>query len=123
MVAVKAGNVEGALRRADAHTPVILIYGPDTGLVAERARAAAERAVDDPADPFQLIRIEGDAIAADPARLADEAGTIGLFGGKRAIWVKPSSCNLAPAVTPVLDMPLEDTLIVIEAGDLGKSSP
>jgi DNA polymerase III subunit delta len=123
MVAIKAGDVEGALRRADPRTPVLLLYGPDAGLVAERARAAAERAVDDATDPFQLIHIDGDAIAADPARLADEADTIGLFGTRRAIWVKPSARNIAPSVEAVLAAPLQDTLIVIEAGDLAKSSP
>src|SRR4051812_29505732 len=118
MVAVKAGDVEGALKRVDARTPVLLVYGPDTGLVSERARAAAERAVDDPADPFQLIRIDGDVIAADPARLADEASTIGLFGSRRAIWVKPTARNIAPALDAVLAAPLQDTTIVVEAGDL-----
>jgi DNA polymerase-3 subunit delta len=123
MVAVRAGDVDGALRRVDARTPVLLIYGPDAGLVAERARAAAESAVADPADPFQLIRIDGDALASDPARLADEASTIGLFGNRRAIWVKPTSRNLAPAVDAVLGVPLQDTTLVLEAGDLAKSSP
>ncbi|MFL5213436.1 MAG: DNA polymerase III subunit delta, partial [Microvirga sp.] len=123
MTAVKAGEVEGTLKRLSPGVVAVLFYGPDAGLIAERAKATASRAVDDPSDPFQLIRLEGDAVAADPARLADEAGTIGLFGGKRAICVKPSSRNLAPGVAPVLDMPLADTLIVIEAGDLGKSSP
>ncbi len=98
MTAVKAGEVEGTLKRLSPRVVAVLFYGPDAGLVAERAKATASRAVDDPSDPFQLIRLDGDAVAADPARLADEAGTIGLFGGKRAIWVKPSSRNLAPAV-------------------------
>ena len=123
MVAVKAGEVESAIRRADARTPVLLFYGPDTGLVSERARAAAERAVDDPMDPFQLIRIDGDVIAADPGRLADEAATIGLFGARRAIWVKPTARNIAPSVEAVLGAPLQDTVVVLEAGDLAKSSP
>lgn len=123
MVAVKAGDVESALKRADPRTPVLLIYGPDTGLVAERARAAAERAVDDPADPFQLIRIDGDVIASDPARLADEAATIGLFGTRRAIWVRPTARNIAGAVEAVLGAPFQDTVVVVEAGDLAKSSP
>ncbi|GEO14142.1 DNA polymerase III subunit delta [Microvirga aerophila] len=123
MVAVKAGEVEGALRRPDPRIGVFLFYGPDIGLINERARAVAERAVDDPADPFQLIRIDGDDIAADPARLADEAGTIGLFGGKRALWVKATSRNIAPAVDAVLKGDLQDTVIVIEGGDLAKSAP
>ncbi|HVL72655.1 MAG TPA: DNA polymerase III subunit delta [Beijerinckiaceae bacterium] len=124
MTAVKAGAVEAALRRLDPAVPVLLFYGPDAGLVAERARAAASAAVDDPADPFQLIRLEGEAVAGDPGRLADEAGTIGLFGTRRAIWVRIGGrTNLAPALAAVLDMPLSDTRIVVEAGELTKSSP
>ncbi|HLM40798.1 MAG TPA: DNA polymerase III subunit delta [Microvirga sp.] len=123
MVAVKAHEVEGALRRPDPRIGVFLFYGPDTGLINERARAVAERSVDDPADPFQMIRFDGDDIASDPGRLADEAGTIGLFGGRRAIWIKAASRNLAPAVEAVLKGELQDTVIVIEGGDLQKSSP
>lgn len=123
MVAVKAGDVEGVLRRPDPRILVYLVYGPDTGLANERARKLAERAVDDPADPFQLIRLDGDTVAAEPGRLADEAGTLGLFGSRRAIWVKPTSRNIATAVEAVLDGPAGETTVVIEAGDLGKTSP
>ena len=41
MVAVKAGDVEGALRRPDPRIGVFLFYGPDMGLINERARAVA----------------------------------------------------------------------------------
>ena len=123
MVAVKAGDVASALRRIGPATIAILLYGPDTGLVAERARAAAEAAVADADDPFQLVRLDGDAVAADPGRLVDEAGTIGLFGGRRVIWVKPTGRNIAPAVEALLAAAVQDVLVVIEAGDLARSSP
>lgn len=115
--------MDGVLRRPNPHILVFLFYGPDIGLVSERARALAEASVPDPADPFQLIRIDGDTIAADPARLVDEAGTMALFGGKRALWIKSTSRNIAPAVDAVLDAKVQDTVIVIEGGDLPKSSP
>src|SRR4051812_21862335 len=115
MTAVKAGAVEATLRRLDPGVGVLLFYGAGAGLVAERAKAAAERAVDDASDPFQLVQLDGDALAADQARLVDEAGTIGLFGARRAIRVKPSSRNLAPAVDAVLGASVQDALIVLEA--------
>ncbi len=123
MVAVKAGDVAGVLRRADPHIGVYLFYGPDSGLVRERAEAVAKRSVDDPEDPFQIVRVDGDVIASDPARLADEAGTVGLFGGRRTIWIKGTSRNLAPALEPLLKEALQDTTIIIEGGDLAKSAP
>lgn len=123
MVAVKSGDVEARLSRIDPRTSVVLLYGPDGGLVSERANALAHKAVDDPADPFQLVKLAGEDVAADPQRLVDEANTIGLFGGRRVIWVKAGGRNLAPALAPVLAAPPADTLVMLEAGDLNRSSP
>ncbi len=125
MVAVKAADVDATLRRTATRRTggIVLVYGPDIGLVSERAKLAAESAVEDPTDPFQLIRLDGDTLAADPARLADEASTIGLFGSSRAVWVKASSKNIAPAVELLLKLERCETPVVIEAGDLAKSSP
>jgi DNA polymerase-3 subunit delta len=123
MTAVKAGEVEATLRRLDPRLLVLLFYGPDAGLVAERAKAAAESAVADASDPFQLVQIDGETLISDPARLADEAATVGLFGGKRAVRVKSTPRNLGPAVERVLGLPTSDALVVIEAGELQKSSP
>ena len=58
MTALKAGEVEAFLRRPDPRYPLVLIYGPDQGLVSERARLLARSAVENPDDPFQLIRMD-----------------------------------------------------------------
>ncbi|MBX9933780.1 MAG: DNA polymerase III subunit delta [Methylobacterium sp.] len=124
MTLVKAHEVEGLIRRGpDPRIGVILLYGPDTGLVFDRAKRLAEAFVPDPNDPFALVKIDGDALAQDAGRLVDEAGTVGLFGGSRTIWVRPGNRNYAPAVEAVLAATLVDTRIVVEAGDLGKSAP
>lgn len=123
MTAVKAGEVEGLLRRGpDPKVAVLLVYGPDTGLVGERAKRLVEGAVEDPADPFQLVRLDGDAVASDPGRLVDEATTVALFGGRRAVWIRAGAKNLQPAVEALLSGPSE-ARVVIEAGDLGRSAP
>ncbi len=122
MTAVRAGQVERAVKDRRADVTLLLFYGPDTGLVSERARAAARAFVDDPEDAFQLIRLDGDALADEPARLVEEAVTFGLFGDKRAIWVRPTSRQIAGAVTACLDVALSQTLVVVEAGDLAKTS-
>jgi DNA polymerase III subunit delta len=123
MASKKAHEVDGFLRRPDMGYAVYLVYGPNAGLVNERAGLIARSAVPDPNDPFQLIRMDGDEIASDPLRLADEANTIGLFGGKRAIWLRAGSRNLAPAVQPLLAMPPQDAVVVVEAGDLQNKNP
>lgn len=123
MTAVKGPHVERAVKDRRADVTVLLFYGPDTGLVSERARAAARAFVDDPEDAFQLIRLDGDALADQPSRLVEEATTFGLFGDKRAIWIRPTSRQIASAVAACLDVVLSQTLVVVEAGNLAKTAP
>jgi len=123
MVAIKAHEAERTLARLDPAWRLVLIYGPDAGLVSERASALARSSVDDPNDAFQLIRMDGDVVAADPLRLVDEANTIGLFGGRRAIRVSPTSKPLQAAVEPLLATPSQDALVIVEAGDLQRTNP
>jgi DNA polymerase III subunit delta len=120
---IQPRNVEAFVRRPDATMAVVLVYGPDTGLVSERAKAIVAASVDDPADPFQMVKLDGDAVAADPERLADEAFTVPLFGGRRAVWVRAGAKSLVAAVEPVLAAPPRDCRIVIEGGDWRRSNP
>jgi DNA polymerase-3 subunit delta len=73
-------------------------------------------------DAFQLVRMEGDELSGDTGRLADEVNTIGLFGGRRAIWVKAGARNLVPAFEGVMDTTPRDAIVVVEAGALKKDS-
>ena len=118
MVALKASEADAFVARPDPARAVVLVFGPDAGLVSERVDAVVRASVDNPDDPFSLVRLDGDAIASDPARLVDEATTIPLFGGRRAIRLRAGSRNIVPAVEAVLAAPLQDCRVVIEAGDL-----
>jgi DNA polymerase-3 subunit delta len=123
MAAIKAHEADRALSKLDPAWRLFLIYGPDAGLVSERAAALAKASVDDPNDAFQMIRISGDDIAADPMKLVDEANTIGMFGGRRAIRISPTSKQLTSAVEPLLATPSKDAIVIIEAGDLQRTNP
>src|SRR5208282_3498412 len=123
MTAIKAADVDGFIARPDPARPVVLVFGPDAGLVSERVNALIAASVEDPNDPFLLVRMEGEELSANPARLIEEAQTIPLFGGRRAVWVKAGSRNIAPAVEALLALPACECRVVIEAGDLRRSAP
>lgn len=123
MVALKASEIEKFLARPDPARPVVLVFGPDAGLVRERAEALVRASIDDPKDPFQLARLDGDDLASEPTRLVEEANTIPLFGGRRAVWVKAGSRNFAPAVEALVAAASPDCRVVIEAGDLKRTAP
>jgi DNA polymerase-3 subunit delta len=122
MVALKTSEFDAFLARGKQ--PIALIYGPDAGLVRERAQAIIDRAVDDPNDPFAMARLEGDSLAETPERLVEEAHTVPLFGGRRAVWVRAGNRSFAVAVEKLIDAPpASDCRVVIEAGDLTRSAP
>ncbi|HEU5016944.1 MAG TPA: DNA polymerase III subunit delta [Pseudolabrys sp.] len=123
MTAIRAADVDRFIARPDPRQPVVLVYGPDAGLVRERVDALVRVSVDDPNDPFSLARIEPEDLAANPSRLVEEAHTVPLFGGRRAVLVRAGSRNIASAVEAVVAQPSDECRVIIEAGDLKKSSP
>jgi DNA polymerase III subunit delta len=123
LVALRGKDIDAFLARPDPGRPIILLYGPDAGLVRERADALLASAVDDPNDPFSLVKLDGDELSAEPSRLVDEAMTVPLFGGRRAIRVRAGSRSFASGIDTLADMPLKDCRIVIEAGELRPESP
>jgi DNA polymerase-3 subunit delta len=123
MVAIKSADADAFAARPDPARPIVLVFGPDAGLVRERAERIIRASVDDPRDPFALAHLEGDELASEPSRLAEEAHTVPLFGGKRAVWIKAGSRNFAAAVEALLASPPKDCRVVIEAGDLRRNAP
>lgn len=100
----------------------VLVYGPDAGLVRERGDALMRSAVPDLSDPFLVAELTGDAIARDPALLADEAAAIALTGGRRAVRVRDCGDAVTAAVTSMLAGPAGDSLVVLQAGELAPRS-
>ena len=76
MVAIKPSDVDAFVARPDPARPIVLVYGADAGLVAERGAALIRACVDDINDPFALARLEAEDLSANPSRLVEEALTI-----------------------------------------------
>lgn len=101
---------------------IALVYGPDAGLVQERAEKLLKSVVPDLTDPFNVADFNEAALLADPARLADEAAAISMMGGRRVVRIRGAGNDLAEIVEGFLDDPKGDALVVLEAGDLAKTS-
>lgn len=111
-------QVEGFLRHPGPQVHAVLLYGPDAGLVRERADGLTRLICPDPADPFRIADLGAAALAADPARLADEAAQISLMGGRRVVRVREAGDALAKVFERFLADTPSDTLVIIEAGEL-----
>jgi DNA polymerase III subunit delta len=117
-VRLPAQRLEGFLRRPDPAIRAVLLYGPDAGLVRERADTLTRAICPDPRDPFRVAELAAVGLAADPARLADEAAQISLMGGRRVVRVRDAGDALATLFARFLANPLGDGLVVAEAGVL-----
>jgi len=122
MVAVKSYEADRFLARPPAHVFIYLVFGTDAGLISERTHRIIAQAVEDPKDPFQMMRLSGDQLAADPLLLADEAYTIPLFGGRKAILIEAGAKAFDTALAPLIATPPENCVIVIEAGGLKRDA-
>jgi DNA polymerase-3 subunit delta len=125
MAQKKAHEVDGWLARPQGAFPVVLIYGPDRGLVSERATLYARQAGFRLDDPFSVTRLDAGEIESDPGRLMDEANTVAMFADRRLIWIKGAGTHkaLGASLKDLCASPPEATIILVEGGDLKKGAP
>lgn len=124
MAQIKAHEFERFVAAAKMPYRLFLFYGPDRGLVSERARVLAEKTGIDLSDDFSVVRLDADAIRSDPGRLADEANSIALFGGERLVWLRGAGNDktLAAVLADIGKSPPPSAFVIVEAGDLKKGA-
>ena len=111
-------RTEAFLRRPDPEIRAILLFGPDLGLVHERADTVARSVTDDLRDPFRVADLNGPVLAADPARLYDEAAQIGFMSGRRLVRIRDAGDTLGTLFARFFADSMGEALVVVEAGDL-----
>ena len=110
-------QIEKALR-APGETRFFLLHGPDESgsralvrVLAEAMGPAAER-----------IDLAGADLKADPARLADEAAAISMFGYRRWVLVEPAGDETAAALEALLEAPAAGNPVALVAAALKPAS-
>jgi DNA polymerase III subunit delta len=118
---VKSAAAEKFIGNLPKELVAALVYGPDQGLVRERAARVAKSVIADLNDPFRVAELDESVLESDPARLWDESAALSMTGGRRVVRVRSANNGLAATFERFLAAPPGDALIVIEAGDLAKS--
>lgn len=117
-----ASRIAAFLQQPDPQIRAVLVYGPDEGLVRERAAAIARSVCPDLTDPFRIADLSAATLAADPARLGDEAAQLSLTGGRRLVRVRGAGDALAKLFGEFLRTTPGEAFTVVEAGDLPSRS-
>jgi DNA polymerase-3 subunit delta len=119
-MSLKADN-PAALKALDAPDPRIrlyLFYGPDEAgseaLAARFARAMGTQA--------ERVDLDGATLRSDPARLADEAASMSMFGDKRWIRVTGVGEESLAAVEALFESPAGGDPVVLVAGNFKKNA-
>lgn len=127
MVALKGRAIKEFLASRALDIDAVLIYGPDGGLVRERADALARMLVNDFKDPFNYIELTDADLKEEPGRLSDEAAALSFAGGERVVRLRTSgeaAAKPAGNFLRALDAGhvKPNGLVIIEAGELGPRS-
>ncbi len=112
----EAEFIGSAEARADIR--LFLVFGPDESAVAEIAAKMCSSFAED----AERIDIDSDQLRKDPALLADEAGSLSLFGGARFIRLTIRREEGLEAIENLLAQERDGNPVIASAGDLKKTS-
>ncbi len=115
---IKASDRRRLLQKLPPDLAGAVVFGPDGGQVREVATALSRLAVADPTDPFTVAEISPESLKEDPGRIANEAATVSLMGGRRLVWVRGATDGLTDALESAAEVPGDGYFLLVEAGSL-----
>lgn len=92
-----------ALDAADPDIRLYLFYGPDDAGARALATRLGKALETLGGEGVERVDFTSSQLKSDPARLADEAASISMFGGRRWIRVDPATDDAAEAITALLE--------------------
>jgi DNA polymerase-3 subunit delta len=102
----------------------VLLFGPDSGLVRERAQSIIHGLLGNPYDPMNLTELMEEHIKTDPARLHDEMSSFSLLGGSgaRVVYVRDASDKISDVIANLFDGLHPTAYLILASDDLSTGS-
>lgn len=122
------GRIDAYLSAPPSDSLGVLVYGPDRGLVSERAKTIRNALCANPDNPFSVTQLSADDLSSDPARLMDEIQAQSLLGDSplvRLILNHEKNGQTISKMIKTLDANPKICAgkLIVEAGDLSPRSP
>lgn len=115
------GKAEAFIKSPDKKVRAVLLFGPDAGLVRERAKTLVHHFADD-TDPFAITELTGDTLRKDGAMLADASNAMSLMGSAAVVNVREISDSVVGVVEDWLESGGGAHPAIFEAGELAPRS-
>jgi DNA polymerase-3 subunit delta len=111
-------TADSYIGRPDPQHRAILLYGPDAGLVRERARRLTNSLLPGTPDPFALGEFTEAALLSDTARLADELASISMMAPTRVLLVRDAGDKLTRIIESASAAFNDSVLLIVCADEL-----
>ncbi|MGH6865932.1 MAG: DNA polymerase III subunit delta [Methyloceanibacter sp.] len=121
MVAYKSSAVGRFLKSPPPDCQAVLVYGPDAGLVSERASALADIFARRQKGEIEIVRLDDRDLAEDPARLEIELRTPPMFASGKVVRVTAGARFDVPSLKALLAT-TPDNALIVEGGNLRPDS-
>ncbi len=111
------------LAKPDRALSFILVYGPENGLVQERAADLIPKLIDDATDPMAITSLSASDIVDDESLLLNELSAMSLLGpAQRVVKISGAGDNLTPTLKEALALNNTDVKIIVTTGNLAPKS-
>ena len=124
---ITGGRIDGFLKSPPKDTLGALFFGPDRGLVRERAQLLARHFVPEPDDAFAVTKLTTDDLSEDPSRLHDAMTALSLLGDASLVTLRLDHERGGKAIADLIrhfdtQPQLAASCLVIEGGEMKTSS-
>ncbi|MGB1077711.1 MAG: DNA polymerase III subunit delta [Bdellovibrionales bacterium] len=110
-------DIKNFVQNPPSNVAVILVYGPDYGLMKERIETIGSKLVPDLSDPFNVADLDMEGLE-DVSVIIDEANTVSMMGDNRLVRIRSGADKLTATLKTYLKDPNPNATILIEAGEL-----
>jgi DNA polymerase-3 subunit delta len=110
------------LAAPDAKAGAALLYGPDAGLIRERAQAIVAKVLGAGYDPMNRVDLSAEQVKADPASLRDELAALSLMGGRRLVVLRDATDKLSGTIEEALLSLKTTTYLIVLSDELSATS-
>jgi len=118
---LNGAKADAFIKSPDPKVRAVLLFGPDAGLIRERAKALVQHFAD-ASDPFAITELGGDALRKDGALLSDAGNAMSLMGSAAVVNVRDTTDSAAPGIEDWLDAGAGVHPAMFEAGELAPRS-
>jgi len=116
-------DIKGILDRPKPQYIIFLLYGSDSGLMAERAKLLTAQFHTSQDDPLALTLLSSEQIASEQSLLVDSLNAVPMFGGRRVVVLSGQADGLKDAVSHASATMDKEARLIIRAHNVNTLHP